>query len=117
MLSILHRSTVLMASNSTLSAVTGTDYFRWTSTDLTYDVEAAEAIEAGGAVDNTCCLYGLFWQESMVARAMGDTKMFSNAGNPTYYGDIYSFMQRLGGRTRRMDGKGVLGLIQVYSAS
>ena len=114
---ILHRSTVLMASNSTLSAVSGTKYFRWTSTDLTYDVEEAENIEAGGAVANTCCLYGLFWQESMVARAMGATKMFSNAGDPQYYGDIYSFMQRLGGRTRRADGKGVLGLIQEYSAS
>lgn len=114
---ILHRSTVLMASNSTLSAVSGTEYFRWTSTDLTYDVEAAEEIEAGGSVDNTCCLYGLFWQESMVARAMGATKIFSNEGDPQYYGDIYSFMQRLGGRARRMDGKGVLGLIQVYSAS
>lgn len=114
---ILHRSTVLMASNSTLSAVSGTEYFRWTSTDLTYDVEAAEEIEAGGSVDNTCCLYGLFWQESMVARAMGATKVFSNEGDPQYYGDIYSFMQRLGGRARRMDGKGVLGLIQVYSAS
>ena len=114
---ILHRSTVLMASNSTLSAVSGTEYFRWTSTDLTYDVEAAEEIEAGGSVDNTCCLYGLFWQESMVTRAMGATKMFSNEGDAQYYGDIYSFMQRLGGRARRMDGKGVLGLIQVYSAS
>lgn len=115
---ILHRSTVLMASNSTLSAVSGKDYFRWTSsTDRTCDIDTAAAIEAGGAAPDTCCLYGLFWQETMVARAIGATKVFSNPGDPQYYGDIYSFMQRLGGRTRRADGKGVLGLIQEYSAS
>lgn len=115
---ILHRSTVLLASNSTLSAVSGKDYFRWTTTDLTYSVEDFQAIEsASKAPANTACLYGMFWQETMVTRALGQTTMFINNGDPTYYGDIYSFMQRLGGRARRADGVGVLGLIQEYSAS
>ena len=48
---------------------------------------------------------------------MGSTQMFAKEGDPTYYGDIYSFLQRLGGRARRADGKGVLGLIQEYHAS
>ena len=115
---IIERSTVLMASNSTLSAVTGKPYFKFTSTDLTYTPEDYEAIEMGDKeADNTDCAVGLFWQKSAVRRALGVTKMFENEGDPTYYGDIYSFLQRAGGRKSRGDGKGVLGLMQVYSAS
>lgn len=115
---IIQRATTLMASNSTLSAVSGTKYSKWTSTDLTYSVEDYEAIERGDrAAGTTDCCYGLFWHPSCVARAMGSTQMFANEGDPTYYGDIYSFMQRLGGRARRADGKGVLGIIQEYHAS
>jgi len=43
---------------------------------------------------------------------MGVTQMFDDQGNPQYYGDIFSFLQRAGGRTRRADGFGVVGLIQ-----
>ena len=52
-----------------------------------------------------------------MSRALGETKMFENTGDPTYYGDIYSFLNRMGGRKSRGDAKGVLGLIQEYSAS
>ena len=116
---IIHeRATVLMASNSTLSAVNGKPYFKFTSTDLTYTPEDYEDIEMGEKeADNTACAVGLFWQKSAVRRALGVTKMFEDEGNPTYYGDIYSFLQRAGGRKSRGDGKGVLGLMQVYSAS
>ena len=61
---------------------------------------------------NTACAVGLFWSDIAVSRALGDTKMFDDMGNPTYYGDIYSFLVRCGGRARRNDGKGVLGIIQ-----
>lgn len=115
---IIERSTVLMASNSTLTAVSGKPYFKFTSTDLTYTPEDYEAIEDGSKeADNTACAVGLFWQKSAVRRALGQTKMFENEGDPTYYGDVYSFLQRAGGRKSRGDGKGVLGLMQVYSAS
>lgn len=115
---IIERATVLMASNSTLSAVTGKPYFKFSSTDLTYTPEDYEAIEDGSKeADNTACAVGLFWQKTAVRRALGQTKMFENEGDPTYYGDIYSFLQRAGGRKSRGDGKGVLGLMQVYSAS
>lgn len=115
---IFHRSTVLLASNSTLSAVAGTQYFEWTSSDLTYSVEDYASIVDGSKHAGTSdCVYGIFWSKSCVARAVGQTDMFEDTGNPTYYGDIYSFLQRLGGRARRGDGKGVLGLIQEYHAS
>lgn len=114
---ILERSTTLMASNSTLSQVIGTQYFKWTSgNDLTYSVEDYINIENGSkAAGTTDCCYGIFWHKSCVARALGNTVMYTNEGDPTYYGDIYSFLQRLGGRARRADGKGVLGLIQECS--
>lgn len=115
---IIQRSTVLLASNSTLSSVSGTKYYKWTSSDLTYSTEDYISIENGNKSEGTTdCCYGLFWHKSAVARAVGQTQMFDDEGNPTYYGDIYSFLQRLGGRARRGDGKGVLGLIQEYHAS
>lgn len=115
---IIVRSTVLLASNSTLSAVTGTQYYEWTSSDLLYSSEDYEDIVNGDTSPaNEACTVGLFWHKSAVARAMGSTETFQDTGNPTYYGDIYSFLQRLGGRARRNDGKGVLGLIQEYAES
>ena len=109
---IYERSSVLLASNSTLTA-TG-KMFKWTSDDLLYTPENLVEIETeANSAATTSCAVGLFWSKTAVARAMGDTKMFENMGDPTYFGDIYSFLQRLGGRARRGDGKGVLGLISV----
>lgn len=114
---IYERSTVLLAKNSTLTAVNGKPYFKFTSTDLTYSPEDYEAIETGNTNGtNTACAVGLFWQKNAVRRALGQTKMFENTGDPTYYGDIYSFLQCAGGRKSRGDAMGVLGLIQEYSA-
>ena len=50
----------------------------------------------------------LAWQEGCVSRAIGDVKMFQQMDDPTYYGDIYSFLVRTGGSMRRYDKKGVL---------
>lgn len=55
---------------------------------------------------------GLAWQEGCVSRAIGDVKMFSQMDDPTYYGDIYSFLMRTGGAQRRYDKKGVIALIE-----
>ena len=55
---------------------------------------------------------GLAWQQDCVSRAMGDVKMFDDMGNPTYYGDIYSFLVRTGGAPRRYDGKGIAVIIE-----
>lgn len=111
---IHERSTALVASNATVTAVAGTSYFDWTATDLTYTPEDFADIEAGdSAAATTACAIAVFYNAIAVARSMGATKMFDDQGNPQYYGDIYSFLQRCGGRKRRADGKGVLGLIQV----
>lgn len=115
---IIERQTVLMASNSLLTSVPKTSYFKWTGSDLNYTPEDYMDILAGDKnIDNTACSIGLFWHKNFVRRALGVTKMFNNDGDPTYYGDIYSFLQKGGGRMSRGDGKGVLGVIQEYSAS
>jgi hypothetical protein len=69
-----------------------------------------EAADAGG--DKSC---GLFWQRDMVERAMGDVTMFDDYANPLYYGDLYSFLMRFGGRTVRGDHHGV-GLLMKVAA-
>ncbi|NPD91693.1 hypothetical protein [Xylanibacter muris] len=55
---------------------------------------------------------GLAWQWQCVSRALGDVKMFSNEDDPQYYGDIYSFLMRVGGSPRRYDKKGVYLIVE-----
>ena len=54
----------------------------------------------------------LAWHEQSVCRALGKVKAFEKEGDPTYYGDIYSFLVRAGGRIMRKDLKGVAALVQ-----
>lgn len=110
---LFERQNALVASAPTITQVAGLLY-RWTSTDLTYTPEQVASVEAGDtSYASTACAVALCWHKSMVARAVGQTEMFDDQGNPQYYGDIYSFLQRAGGRKRRGDGKGVIGIIQV----
>jgi hypothetical protein len=64
---------------------------------------------AGAATDNDCVLC---WQKQSVERALGEVKLFEAVGDPTYYGDIYSVLLRMGGRIRRNDAKGIVAIIQ-----
>lgn len=59
---------------------------------------------------------GLAWQEQCVSRAMGEVKMFDKMDDPTYYGDIYSFLLRVGGSYRRYDKKGIYAIAEAASA-
>lgn len=59
----------------------------------------------------------LAWQKECVVRALGEVRAFENEGDPTWYGDIYSFLVRAGGRIRRSDEKGVVALIQGTKAT
>ncbi len=64
---------------------------------------------AGAATDNAA---GIFWQKNAVARAQGPTVFFERKGDPTYYGDIYSLLQRMGGRKRRANEENVVAIVQ-----
>lgn len=63
----------------------------------------------GETTDNAA---GLAWHVGSVSRALGEVKMFDSLNNPLYYGDIYSFLVRVGGRCRRQDKKGLLAIVQ-----
>lgn len=65
--------------------------------------------ETGAATDLAA---GLAWHDQSVCRALGEVNAFENEGDPTWYGDIYSFLVRAGGRIMRSDSKGVMAIIQ-----
>jgi hypothetical protein len=110
---IFERATVALASaTASLTQVANKPYFT-SSSDIRYTPEQFVDIEFGNTTAaDTSALIGLFFQKSCVCRAVGETKMFSNEGDPTYYSDIYSFLQRVGGRAKRADGKGILGIVE-----
>lgn len=54
----------------------------------------------------------LAWHEGSVCRALGETEMFDDEKNPLYYGDIYSFLARAGGRPMRADVAGLVAIVQ-----
>lgn len=58
----------------------------------------------------------LCYQKDAVARALGTVDFFEDLKNPTYYGDIYSALVKMGGRQRRTDGAGVVSIIQDAAA-
>lgn len=64
---------------------------------------------AGAATDLAA---GLAWHENSVCRALGEVNAFEKEKDPTYYGDIYSFLVRAGGHPMREDVKGLIALVQ-----
>jgi hypothetical protein len=72
--------------------------------------KAAKSWSAAGAATDLAA--AIAWHDQSVCRALGEVKAFENEGDPTYYGDIYSFLVRAGGRIMRNDKKGVIALVQ-----
>lgn len=56
----------------------------------------------------------MFWQSQAVERALGSVKMFENANQAEYFGDIYSMTIRFGGRIRR--AAGVWAVVEALAA-
>jgi hypothetical protein len=76
-------------------------------------VVTTNAVKAlGAAVAGTDNVMSLVWQKDSVARAIGDRKFFESKDDPLYYGDIYSALIRAGGRRRRADDLGVIGIVK-----
>lgn len=75
------------------------------------DIIAPGAV--GNADDDTA---SLFWYEKATEFAFGGVEAFEDLKNPQFYGDIYSFLARSGGRARRADYKGVAILREGKSA-
>ncbi len=54
----------------------------------------------------------LAWHTGSVCRALGRVEAFEQQRAPEWYGDIYSFLVRCGGRIRRADMRGIRALVQ-----
>lgn len=76
---------------------------RYRGADLANCVKVDEQDDAfvAGTDDRAA---SLFWHEMSVERAKGEVVMFAGEDRPEYYGSIYSFSLRLGGRIRRITG-------------
>ena len=83
------------------------------STVLRYAVSAGAATGLASAEAATDCAAGLAWHVTSVRRAIGEVTMFTSEDNPTYYGDIYSFLVRCGGCISRSDKKGVCAIVGI----
>lgn len=63
----------------------------------------------GEAADNAAALA---WHVNSVCRALGEVVAYENEGDPTFYGDIYSFLVRAGGRVMRNNVSGLVAIVQ-----
>ncbi|MFU2119374.1 hypothetical protein ACQ1Q1_09390 [Ornithobacterium rhinotracheale] len=61
----------------------------------------------GAVVEATDSEAAIFWNKNMVEKAIGDLETFERVKDPQWYGDIYSFLVRIGGRAKRKDFEGV----------
>ena len=106
-------SSVLFDANTNeLKEVLGFRIFRRSSV-VTYNNASTPVLNAygsaGAATDNAA---GLFWQKNAVGRAKGPTKFFSQSDSPVYYGDLFSFLQRMGARIRRANEENIIAVVQ-----
>jgi hypothetical protein len=81
------------------------------STCLVYDTSLT-IYDPGYTGATTDKAAALAWQKNSVERALGTVDFFEQIKSPTYYGDIYSTLIRMGGRKRRTAGEGVVALVQ-----
>lgn len=76
-------------------------------------LDSAGVIKAPGAAGAAGdCQATLCWYKLAVETAFGEVKMFDQYGNPVYYGDLFSFLARMGGRPRRGGYEGIVLLAQ-----
>jgi hypothetical protein len=83
------------------------------SNALVYNAAATAVNAYGAAVAVTDNCAALCWHARSVSRAFGDVQMFDQNSAPTFYGDVFSFLLRAGGRIRRADAKGVVAISQI----
>jgi len=75
---------------------------------------AAGAIRPYGSAttDATDCAGALFWHKDHVRRAEGSSQVFLKLKDPEFYGDVFSALVRAGGTAARLDGKGVINMVE-----
>lgn len=82
-----------------------------------YTLATDKTFKAYGSVVSATDSEGIFaWNKNMVEKAIGTTEAFGDEKNPVYYGDIYSFLVRMGGRARRKNFEGLAVMKQAAAA-
>jgi hypothetical protein len=80
-------------------------------------LDNAGAFKPTSSVGATTDVEGVvFYNGNAAEFAMGDVEFFEDLKNPTYYGDIYSFLVRCGARAMRENMEGILVIKQAPSA-
>jgi len=91
--------------------------FQIISRSSVYTLTAAGAFKPSSAEPATTDVEGVvFYNGNAVEFALGDINFFDNPGEATYYGDVFSFLVRAGGRAKRTKFEGVLVIKQTPSA-
>lgn len=87
--------------------------FQIISRSSVYTLTAAGAFKPSSAVPANDDVEGVvFYNGNQVEFALGDIKFFENRDDATYYGDIYSFLVRAGGRAKRTNFEGIMVMKQ-----
>ena len=82
------------------------------STVLIYSNDTTPVVRDSGATAATDNDTVLCWHAHALEHALGNITFFEKAGDPTYYGDLYSISLFMGGRKRRSDEKGIIAIVQ-----
>lgn len=87
------------------------------SSVLRYDISDAGLVAPGevGAADHSEA--ALFWYDGAVELAFAGVEAFFKLRDPQFYGDVYSFLTRMGSRARRADYAGVEVLYQANATA
>lgn len=85
--------------------------------NVLYDTEtvpgAYTKIALGATADGTTDASGMpVWGSNYVWKADGEQKVYSDLSNPIYKGDIYSAEKAFGATRGRLDGKGVVVIVE-----
>ncbi|HCU45034.1 MAG TPA: hypothetical protein DF610_09390 [Sphingobacterium sp.] len=102
------------AKNGVIGKLFGFTFLDRSSVAVSDALGAVKPVGAIGAATDkevTMC-----WQKDSLVAALGEVKFFDNINDPQYYGDVYSALQRAGGRRRRSDNKGVIEIYQSAGA-
>lgn len=103
-------------ANGVVGRLFGFTFLEERSTVLRYDASGTPVpYNPKDAIVSTDNGAGLFWNEQLVVRAMGQHELFESIGDPTMYGDVYSALLRAAGRIKRNDGGGVVALVQIVN--
>lgn len=95
-----------------IASLYGFDILERTET-LIADMSGSPVVKAIGAVAAvTDSEVALAWTNDAVERAVGTIEFFDNERDAFYYGDVYDALVKAGGRKRRTDGVGIVGLYQ-----